>query len=378
MTKILIVDDSSKALAIAEARLKKDNLETLCLEDGKQTLDTARREKPDLILLDIDMPGMSGFDICGLLKEDKELCLIPVIFLTASDDNRDRITGLDLGAVDYVTKPFDAFELRARVRAALRTKELQDQLADMNLKLEERVEERTREVNSLLRQKDAFINQLSHDLRTPLTPMVALLPMITKNISEPETLRMLDLVSKNVTYMKALTEKTLNLTKLNSTDLQLNIENFDIAKDIENVIAGFESAIKDQDVRFINNMPGPITISADRILFKELLYNIISNAIKYMGAKGSVTLNGEAISSNFKMSISDTGIGMTPDQIKRAFEEFYKADSSRHDRSSSGLGLSICKRIIENHNGDIWVESQGPRQGTTINFIIPQYNAGSE
>ncbi|MCY2930672.1 MAG: diguanylate cyclase [Planctomycetota bacterium] len=127
--KTLIIDDSPDALAVAKARLAKENLDIVCAAGGQEGLATARRERPDLILLDLDMPDMSGFDVCRALKADAALCMIPVIFLTGSGSTADKVKGLDLGAVDYVTKPFDAVELKARVRAALRTKHLQDLLA---------------------------------------------------------------------------------------------------------------------------------------------------------------------------------------------------------------------------------------------------------
>jgi len=127
--KVLIIDDSQDALRMAAARLKTEDVEILCADGGPEGIKTAYREKPDLILLDVDMPELSGFDVCRALKGDPELNKIPVIFLTGSATPQDKINGLDLGAVDYVTKPFDAFELRARVRAALRTKRLQDLLA---------------------------------------------------------------------------------------------------------------------------------------------------------------------------------------------------------------------------------------------------------
>jgi len=122
----LIVDDSPEVLAIARARVASDGLEVTCADSAGDGLEAARREQPDLILLDVDMPDMSGFEVCKVLKEDRQLCMIPVIFLTGSGRTEDKIRGLDLGAVDYITKPFDAFELLARVRAALRTKHLQD------------------------------------------------------------------------------------------------------------------------------------------------------------------------------------------------------------------------------------------------------------
>jgi diguanylate cyclase (GGDEF)-like protein len=130
MMKLLIVDDSPDALDVARVRLAKEGLEILCADGGVSGLELAHREKPDLILLDLEMPDMSGFDVCRALKADVDLCMIPVLFVSASSTAEDKVRGLDLGAVDYVTKPFDAFELRARVRAALRTKHLQDLLIE--------------------------------------------------------------------------------------------------------------------------------------------------------------------------------------------------------------------------------------------------------
>jgi len=126
--KVLVIDDSPESLKIAQVRLAKEGLEVVCSETAGEGLDLAHREQPDLILLDIQMPEMSGFDVCRQLKADPQTCMIPVIFLASSENTADKVRGLDLGAVDYVTKPFDGFELRARVRAALRTKHLQDLL----------------------------------------------------------------------------------------------------------------------------------------------------------------------------------------------------------------------------------------------------------
>jgi len=126
--KVLIVDDSKEALAIAKTRLATEGLEIICADSGQTGLDLAASEKPALILLDVDMPGLSGFDVCRKLKDDPELGTIPVIFVTVMAGPEQKVRGLDLGAVDYVTKPFDAFELQARVRAALRAKRFQDLL----------------------------------------------------------------------------------------------------------------------------------------------------------------------------------------------------------------------------------------------------------
>ena len=129
--KVLIIDDSPEALAVAKARLaNEENLTILCADGGRRGLEVLKAEKPDLVLLDVDMPDISGFDLCRMIKSDPELCMIPIVFLTGIGNAEDKVRGLDLGAVDYIAKPFDAFELRARVRAALRTKHFQDLLIE--------------------------------------------------------------------------------------------------------------------------------------------------------------------------------------------------------------------------------------------------------
>lgn len=128
--KILIIDDDPEALEITKLRLTKEPLNVLCADGGTLGLEVARRENPDLILLDVDMPDMSGYDVCRALKSDRDSCMIPVLFLTCSSDANDTIRGLDCGAVDYITKPFDPPQLRARVRAAIRTKRVQDILIE--------------------------------------------------------------------------------------------------------------------------------------------------------------------------------------------------------------------------------------------------------
>ncbi|MCP4252242.1 MAG: response regulator [Candidatus Scalindua sp.] len=369
--KVLIVDDNPKIIAIAKAHLKKESLEVFEAEDGKSALKSVLQNRPDLILLDIDLPDMSGFDICQTLKYDPEHYLIPIVFLTASDDNESRVKGLDLGAVDYVTKPFDSFELRARVKAALRTKRLQDQLSALNQELEERVTQRTEKINRLLHQKDAFVNQLSHDLKTPLTPLVALLPMVADRTEDTESKKMLTLIMDNVDYMKNLTERTLQLAQLNSPDISLKLEKVDLVSEIRNTIESLSSLFKEKGIKVVNNTTTPLDIEADRMLIKELIHNLVSNAIKYTNGNGVVTLDNSLNEDNVKVSIKDTGIGMTIEQQKHMFEEFYKADDSRNDRSSTGLGLAICQRIIEKHGGSIRVESQGIGQGTTMHFTLP-------
>ena len=241
----------------------------------------------------------------------------------------------------------------------------------MEEKLEKRVEQRTSDIKQLLLQKDAFINQLSHDLKTPLTPLVALLPMVESRINNQETKRLLGLIMKNVDYMKILTERTLQLARLNSPSVRLNLERVDILSEIRDIIVNFLPVFEERGIKVVNNTTPPIIVEADRTLIKELLHNIISNAVNYSNGEGVVTFDNFSNSNNVEILISDNGVGIKMGQLRHVFEEFYKVDDSRHDRSSTGLGLAICKSIIERHGGAIWAESLGTGQGTTVHFTLP-------
>jgi signal transduction histidine kinase len=248
---------------------------------------------------------------------------------------------------------------------------LQDQLTTLNQELEERVEQRTEKIKQLLRQKDAFVNQLSHDLKTPLTPLVALLPMVANRTEDTESKRMLGLVIENVNYMKNLTEMTLQLARINSSSVGLKPERVDLASEIRNIIECLSPVFEENGIKVVNNTTVPLVVEADRMLIKGLLHNLISNAVKYTNGNGVVTFGITMSGGNVKVSVKDNGVGMAEEQLKHVFEEFYKVDDSRNDRSSTGLGLAICQRIIEKHGGKIWAESQGIGHGTTVHFTLP-------
>lgn len=369
--KILIVDDDPTTLVVASRFCAEDGHDVSTASGGVMCLNKARAEHPDLILLDVNMPDISGFEVCRQLKADDSLAEIPVVFLTALDNTSDRVEGLDIGAIDYVVKPFNGLELRARIRVALRTKSLQDQVVDLNRHLHSQVELQTDEIRQLLIQKDAFINQLSHDLKTPLTPLVALLPKVLEKSADQDLKKIVAMLIKNVDFMKELVEKILFLAQLNSTTMERKLENISMKDDIDDVVTRLAHILDEGDITVVNNITSPLMVTGDRALLRTVVQNVLSNAVKYNNRGGIVTIDGTQDEYNVRISIKDTGIGMVPDQVRRVFEEFYKVDKARHDRGAVGLGLAICHRIIDKHGGAIWVESDGEGRGTTASFAIP-------
>ena len=244
----------------------------------------------------------------------------------------------------------------------------------LNKELEKRIKDRTKEVEQLLKQKDEFINQLSHDLKTPLTPLTILLPILERQETNQKRKEILQVLRRNTDYMKNIAIKTLKLAKLNSSKTKFNFENIDLNKEIKRIIENKKSLFDSKKIRIKNNIKGKKFVIADKLRSEELITNIFENSFKYSNKNSEITIDAQKEKDNVKISIKDQGIGMTKNQIKHIFDEFYKVDSSRHDSDSSGLGLTICKRIVEKLNGKIWVESQGLGKGTSVFFTLPIYN----
>jgi PAS domain S-box-containing protein len=248
-----------------------------------------------------------------------------------------------------------------------------NQLALLNQGLEAKVKERTAEVEMLLKQKDEFISQLGHDLKTPLTPLNALLPLMRQQEHDTKIQELLDVCINNVQYMKNLVIRTLELAQLNSPTTVLNIDDVSLIDEVNEVLKGKLLVFVDNNITVNNNIKNNLIVQADSILLKELFDNIIVNAVKYSTKEEhlNITVDAKEEQDQVVIAIKDTGIGMSSEQLANIFHEFYKADSSRHSLDSTGLGLSICKRIVEKHGGKIWAESPGLGKGSTFYFSLP-------
>ena len=247
------------------------------------------------------------------------------------------------------------------------------ELNALNKNLERRIKERTKEVEQLLQQKDEFINQLSHDLKSPLMPLTLLIPVLEKQETNAKKIEILKVLNRNIQYMKNISIKTLELAKLNSPNTKFSIERVDLKEEFIRIIQNKMDLLKSKNIDIKNNINKKIIVKADKLRLEELVSNLLENSVKYSNEYGKITIDALEEKNYAKISIKDTGLGMTKEQIKYAFEEFYKADKSRHDFESSGLGMTICKKIIERHNGKIWIESPGLGKGITVHLTIPLY-----
>lgn len=249
------------------------------------------------------------------------------------------------------------------------------EINSLNTNLEKKVEERTKEVKELLNQKDEFIQQLGHDLKTPLTPLNTLLPIVAKKTNNKELKKMIDVTISNTKQITKLVKNTLELAKLKTTKNDFELKETNLLNEINKVIDSNKLIIDNRQITIENRLDNNLSIIADSFQIESLFENLLTNAIKYMKKEGgTIKIDSRQENGFVEVMIKDDGIGLTEESINKIFNEFYKADWSRHDMESTGLGLSICKKIVERHGGKIWVESEGLGKGSTFHFTLKTDN----
>jgi signal transduction histidine kinase len=266
-------------------------------------------------------------------------------------------------------------DLDARISIQARDElgELADAFNEMTQDLKKsrvKIERYNRTLEKLLDQKDEFIGQLGHDLKNPLTPLTGLLPMILEREKDPKLKQHLQVIVKNVDYMRELIFQTLELARLRSTSTKLDFTTLNLRDEVQQVLENQQTTLKDQKIEVRNLIKKNIFVYADKLRLAELFNNLISNSIKYTPKGGQLTLDAKQAKKFVTISLTDTGIGMTEEQLEQIFDEFYQADKDQHTMESTGLGLTIVKRIVEKHGGRIWAESPGPGKGSSFYFTL--------
>ena len=264
-----------------------------------------------------------------------------------------------------------AREITYLKKTQLELQQAHGKLVELNKTLESKVDERTNEIKKLLHQKDDFINQLGHDLKNPLGPFLQLLPILKNHVADEKDQQMIEVLKRNANYMCSLVKKTIDLAKLNSEKTVFSFEKVSLNDIIEDAILTNKSMFENQDVKIENRLSSDIFVHADSLYIKEVFANLFNNATKYTDGPGWITVSANIVDNQVIVAVKDSGDGISGKQMQYLFDEYYKADESRHDFESSGLGLSICKRIIERHGGRIWAESDGLGKGSTFYFTLP-------
>lgn len=362
---ILAVDDNPSNLSVICSHLKQHRYRVVVARDGESAIERAIYAKPDLILLDVLMPGIDGYETCEKLKENKELKTIPVIFMTALADVSDKMRAFQSGGVDYITKPFQPEEVLARVRTHLELQHQQRELEHINQQL------------ILMQQKrDELVNMIVHDLRAPLCVIncnLELFAEIEHAISE-DGKRMLNKMHTGTTSLVNMVSSILDVYKMESGAMTLGIREFDLEKTICSIFDKFAILKGGRTITLQpRNHSGPALLEADEDLIARVIENLLMNAIKFTDEnEGCIRIALEERPETIRFIICDNGCGIPEDFRNSVFEKFGIRDTQpSNTKYSTGLGLPFCKLAIEAHGGDIQVGTS-QENGAMFMFELPR------
>jgi len=365
MKKIIAVDDDLTSLNIIKTVLKP-LYEVYTASSASILFKFLDNILPDLILLDVEMPVMNGYDTIKKLKEDERYAETPVIFLTAKDDENSEKEGFDLGALDYVTKPFSAPLLIKRIENQLlivsKSKELKAAVIEAK--------------NASL-AKGSFLANMSHEIRTPMNAIIGMSQVAAKTDDLQKLKYCLSMIENSSTHLLSIINDILDLSKIEAGKLELDIAPFNIREMMTQISNLFAERIEQKKIRFniILSENVKTQYSGDELRLSQVIVNLLSNAVKFTPDNGRIglTVNEESNDgdrSKLRFEVSDTGIGMTPEQTVKLFAAFTQAESGTARKfGGTGLGLTISKSIVEKMDGKIWVESESGK-GSTFIFEI--------
>jgi two-component system, sensor histidine kinase and response regulator len=338
---ILIVDDTVANLNILNAMLSERGYRVRPAISGELALRAAQKSPPDLILMDIQMPEMNGFEVCRRLKDSPVTREIPVIFISALDAIDDKLRAFEVGGVDYITKPFQITEVFARVEA---------QLTLVNQR---------RRIEAMLAQKDEFLHVVSHDLKNPISIIMGYTELMIDSDRLEEDQVMLLQIKRAAQYMLALTQDLLELGRAEHAGTSLELETTDINALIMDICAAFELQASQKRITMVH-LPGgePLPAQVDLRRIRQVFNNLLSNAIKYTPEHGRVEIHTYRDGNYAMIEVADNGLGIPAEDLPHLFEKFFRVQTPEHtQQEGTGLGLSIVQGYIQAHQGKIWVDS---------------------
>lgn len=362
--KVLIVDDLSENLRVVGTLLDTSGISVSSALSGMDALDILQHDPEiDLILLDIFMPDMDGYEVCRRIKELPGKKDIPIIFLTAKTAMDDILKGFEVGAVDYVTKPFNHQELLSRVTTHLELKRSKDKIQEQNKELEES--------NNT---KNKLFSVIAHDLKSPLGIFLSFFRLLRdnhSNIPSEQLLEMIDQLSGHSRNIIDLLDNLLSWAQMRHGALEGTPEVIPLKPLIEDSFAIYHELAVNKSLTFEFLVPEYITVFADKEMTLTVIRNLISNAIKFSYAGGIVKIQAKIENKKALISVVDSGVGIPEEIINKILNpnEYYTSKGTKSEKGS-GLGLKLCKEFIEKNHGQICIERNDPK-GTSIYFTLP-------
>ena len=362
---LLVIDDDATNRDVLSRRLKRQGHTVTTASSGREALDLMSANAYDVVLLDIMMPDMDGYEVLGHIKSDERLQHTPVIMISALSDVQSVVRCLDAGADDYLTKPFNPVLLRARMRASLEKKRGRDRESALYAQLQENYK-RLQEVEKL---RDDMRNMIVHDLRTPLTAVIVGVEMLEKHGALNETQReMMSIATGGGKTLLGMINDLLDVEKMESGATQLHYEELSAAALVAGAVVQVASLAEMERTALVTDIASALpSFHGDANKLSRTLVNLVANAIKFTRA-GTVAIAVSQDAGGIRFAIRDTGSGIAAEAFGRIFEKFGQLDTK--NKVGTGLGLAFCKLAVEAHGGSISVEST-PGEGSTFSFTIP-------
>ncbi len=367
---ILLIDDAPSNLRLLTEILEKHHYKVLVALSGERGLESLNQTQPDLILLDIMLPGMDGFEVCRRIKTNERLAPIPVLFISALNQTEDVLKGFDVGGADYVSKPFEELEVVARIKTLINLYQAQRQLSEKNRALEKA----TKLAESALEARSNFIASMSHDLRTPLTAIIGSIEMLMDDCaacSGNDKYGLIQSVGVASRNQLALVNDILDMSKLEAGKFEINREPYDLKLLLDELYQMLEIRAKDNgvDLRISHQGIFPLLVG-DNQRITQILTNLVGNAIKFSeGGAVEVTVVKEG--DQLSIAVCDNGIGMSSSTVNKLFQPYEQGDSDISSRfGGTGLGLYISKQLAELMGGDISVQSR-EGEGSLFTLTLP-------
>ncbi len=360
---VLLVDDVKDNLDMLADMLENQNFRVKLALDGQEALEKIAEELPDLVLLDIQMPGMDGYEVCRRIKANPDTEQLPVIFLSALNETADIVRGFDVGGVDYVSKPFKFREVMARVESQIKVSHQRKEI--------ESLRERDRQqFEALAKMKNSFLYGTAHDLKNPLTGMLLYTQMLRSTSPDDgeELQNIADGIEVTARKMQRLVTDILDLAQMQVGD-QLNLIELTLQPILENVVQTASIFAREKEQMLVLHQPDEkIAYPVDPSYFERMLDNLVSNALKYTPEGGEIHVSLRDCGDEYEIAVADSGVGIAEEDMPRLFEAFYRVRSATNKKiEGTGLGLSMVAAIVEEHNGNIYVESE---VGVGSTFII--------